>query len=126
MKRLLATAVAVAALSGCVRANVTPYRTLPPRPVQAVEVFSERVPEREFDEIGLIEVHGAQDSNYGKLVKRAQQEAAKIGADAIIVSRRPIKGADALVFSGPLKGASVRESEEPRIWVVAVAWKDRQ
>lgn len=114
--------LAILILPACIRANVTPYQTLAPTTADQVQVFSERVPNREFDEIGLIEVEGGQVVSYGKLIQRAQQEAAKIGADAIIVSRRPIKSASGLVIDGPLPGVAVQETETPRIWVVPIIW----
>jgi hypothetical protein len=117
--------VLAVALSGCVRASTTSYRALAPKPTpEAVEIFSERLPGREFEEVGLIEVTGPGAASYGKLVKRAQQEGAKLGADAIIVSRRPIRGASAVALDGPLPMVAASEDEVPRLWVVAIIWKD--
>lgn len=126
MSRMLLVAVTMLALSGCVRASATSYRTLPPKAsAEAVEVYSERLPERAFDEVGLIEVVGAEAASYVKLLKRAQQEGAKLGADAIIVSRRPIKSAAAVVNEvNGMTFASVQQGEAPRLWVVAIVWKD--
>lgn len=126
MRSVLLAGLIALALGGCVSANVTRYRTLEPKAsAEEVAVYTARLPDREFEEVGLIEVEGAKVSSYPELVKRAQKEGAKIGADAIIVSRRPISGAAAVVSEvGDATMASVREEEIPRLWVVAIIWKD--
>ena len=125
MSRRLLTSLAVVVLLGACapRVSVTRYRTLPAVQPTSVAVFTERTPDRKFDELGLIEVTGAQAHSYSKLIATAREEAAKLGADAMIVSRRPIKGASALALGGPLPGAAVEETETPRLWVVAITWR---
>lgn len=129
MKRLIAVAAVLLTLSGCVLidADVTPYSHHPPRDPVAVEVLSTGVPDAEFDEVGLIEVTGNYHATYGKLIARAREEAAAIGADAIVVSRRPITTRLAQVDPDWLgTGTAVGIAgvqEDPRIWVVAIRWK---
>lgn len=111
-------------MAGCVKVDVTPYQTLAPVDVGSVEVFTQQLPDREFAEVGLIEVVGAAATSYGKLIARAREEAAKLGASGVIVSRRPIESAAALVTDGPLGPmVTASQGETPRIWAVAVVWR---
>lgn len=127
VRSVLLAGLAAVALSGCVTANVTRYRTLEPKAsVEEVEVFTERQPERDFEEVGLIEVDGNFDSTYAELIEKAREEGAKLGADAIIVSRDPVEGPARVrgTTVGKTTLASARKTDIPRLWVVAVVWKD--
>lgn len=113
-------------LSACVTTNVVPYRTLPPKAsVEEVEVITERKPSREFEEVGLIEVDGAYGWTYAELVQKARQEGAKLGADAIIVSRDPIEGPTRATGRtiGNVSQVSAKRTDIPRLWVLAIIWK---
>lgn len=120
-------------LGACVRtrATTTAFRQLAPKASPAdVQVFTDARPTRPFEELGLIEVSkfGLGDG-YGPLIERARQEAARIGADAIIVTREP---RETEVGSGHVsaprrgKGQDIRTSratvEEPRIRVTAIVF----
>lgn len=121
-RRLALVALVASLTTGCVltRANVTPYNSFAPVPTDSVEVFTERAPQRDFEEVGLIEVVGNAFASYGDLVTRARREAGTLGASAILVSRRPINSASAFVGLGAV---TVVEQEAPRIWVIAITWK---
>ena len=70
------------------RASTTAYRTLPAKASPAdVQVFTDGRPSRAYEELGLIEVSKFGRADYGRLIARAREEAAKIGADAILVTR---------------------------------------
>lgn len=127
MSRMLLVAVTMLALSGCATTNVVRYRNLEPKEsVEAVEVYTERKPERGFEEVGLIEVDGAYGWTYAELIEKARKEGAKIGADAIIVSRDPFEGPTRATATtvGNTTRASARRTDIPRLWVVAIVWKD--
>ena len=115
-------------------ANVTSYSA--PRPAKAspdsVQVFTDVRPERPHTELGAIEVKSsplALKSDYGQLILEARQRAAQMGADAIVVTRRPIEHTTTTGSVTPNKkhkGSTYTEStstsETARISVVAIAW----
>jgi hypothetical protein len=134
VRPLASVALLAMVLGGCARtiASSTPYKQLPPKAsAEDVEVYTDARPDRAYEELGLIEVKkfGFGDG-YGQLVMRAKQEAARMGADAIIVSRRPHEITNT---SGGItnrkygRGQDVQIStsttEEPRISVTAIVWK---
>ena len=116
-------------------ANVTSYSA--PRPAKAsadsVQVFTDVRPERPHTELGVIDVKSsplALKSDYGQLILEARQRAAQMGADAIVVTRKPIEHTTTTGSVTPNKkhkGATYTEStstsETARISVVAIAWK---
>ena len=116
-------------------ANVTSYAA--PRPAKAsadsIQVFTDVRPERPHTELGVIDVKSsplALKSDYGQLILEARQRAAQMGADAIVVTRKPIEHTTTTGSVTPNtkhKGATYTEStstsETPRISVVAIAWK---
>jgi hypothetical protein len=129
----LCAAIAIVAI-GCARtiATSTPYEQLPPKVSAAeVSVFTDAKPDRPYKELGLIEVKKfGVGGGYGQLVLRAREEAAKIGADAIIVTRTPKTTTHTVgTVQKDRRGrnggivASSSEDEDPRITVTAVAWK---
>jgi hypothetical protein len=113
--------------------KTTPYRSLAPKASpDDVEVYTETRPERPYEELGLIEVKspvtGALSSN-GRLVVEARTRAARMGADAIIVTSRPIKSTVTnRIVTNRRRGRDVRYEtntvERARIQVVAVVWKE--
>ncbi|HEX6054098.1 MAG TPA: hypothetical protein VFZ21_32735 [Gemmatimonadaceae bacterium] len=128
----LTSLVAVA----CARpvATATTYKTLPPKASEeAVEVFTDVRPARPHDELGVIDVKSfgiSLHADYGKLILAARQRAAQMGADAIIVTRRPIEKTTTVGDVSRRKGnkggdyvESTSTSETARISVVAIAWK---
>jgi hypothetical protein len=114
--------------------SATSYRALPPKnSVEDVEVYTDVRPDRPHEELGVIDVKQglfALKGDYGKLILEARQRAAQMGADAIIVTRRPLEHT---TTSGNVskkknrKGETYTEStstsETARISVVAIAWK---
>ena len=128
--------IALTAIVACVppSANVTSYAA--PRPAKAsadsVQVFTDVRPERPHTELGVIDVKSAPlapKSDYGRLILEARQRAAQMGADAIVVTRRPIEHTTTTGSVTPQKkhkGATYTEStstsETARISVVAIAW----
>jgi hypothetical protein len=136
---ILATAAGVMAgssLGACAtpRASTTAYRTLPAKASPAeVQVFTDGRPSRAFEEVGLIEVSKFGKVDYGQLIARAREEAAKIGADAILVTREKdvVSTNTSGGVSGPNRrgGRTVNSStttlERPRVTVTAIAWTAR-
>ena len=115
--------------------NATSYKALPPKASSdAVQVFTDVRPEHPHEELGVIDVKSsplALKSDYGQLILEARQRAAQMGADAIIVTRRPIEHTTTTGNVTPRKknkgGGTYTEStstsETARISVVAIAWK---
>jgi hypothetical protein len=110
------------------------YRTLPPKAsVAEVQVFTDGRPSRAFEELGLIEVSKFGRADYGRLIARAREEAAKMGADAILVTREKdvVSTNTTGGVSAPDKrgGRTVNSStttlERPRVTVTAIAWSAR-
>jgi hypothetical protein len=133
---LLAAGLLAASAAGCAstRASATAYRRLPPKASAAdVQVFADGRPAREYEELGLIEVSKFGRADYGRLIARAREEAAKIGADAILVTRenQVVSTNTTGGVSGPNKrgGRTVNSStttlERPRVTVTAIAWSAR-
>ena len=130
--------VALAAIVACVppSTNATSYKTLPPKAsADAVQVFTDVRPDRPHEELGVIDVKPsplALKSDYGQLILEARQRAAQMGADAIIVTRRPIEHTTTTGNVTPHKknkgggtyNESTSTSETARISVVAIAWKN--
>jgi len=130
--------LALTAIVACVppSANATSYKTLPPKAsADSVQVFTDVQPERPHEELGVIDVKSsplALKADYGQLILEARQRAAQMGADAIIVTRRPIEHTTTTGNITPRKknkgGGTYTEStstsETARISVVAIVWKD--
>ena len=130
--------LALVAIVACVppTTNATSYKTLPPKAsADAVQVFTDVRPERPHEELGVIDVKSsplAIKSDYGQLILEARQRAAQMGADAIIVTRRPVEHTTTTGNVTPHKknkgGGTYTEStstsETARISVVAIAWKN--
>ena len=132
---VLAALVSVA----CTRpmATATAYKALPPKAsADAVEVFTDVRPERAHEELGVIDVKSSPLSvkaDYGKPILDARQRAAQMGADAIIVTRRPATSTTTVGNATRRKGnkgttytENATTSDTARISVVAIAWKARQ
>lgn len=125
MRLLLPLLITTFVISCAPRADVTAYRQLSPVSPSSVEVFTDRRPGRDFEEIGLIEVNqGNGWQGYGDLVAKAQEEAALLGANAILVSRRPIEGAVGFAIPGDIPTVAAQEDDAPRIWVVPIVWRE--
>lgn len=121
--------LALITLAACVTTRATPYSAQPVKAsAEDVEVFTDTPPSRDYEEVGLIEVEQpGLASNYGDLVLRARREAAKMGADAIIVTRNPKKSKELMETGSREKNGgrslTVIEKEVPRIMVKAIVWK---
>jgi hypothetical protein len=132
MLRHLTLVALTTMLAACAstQANTTPYTRLPAKAsAEEVEVFTDATPDRAFQEIGLIEVKNFGIGGYGQLVMRAREEAAQLGADAIIVKRTPVKKKEMIATTKGKNKSDRRtnvqtvEKTEPRITVRAIAWK---
>lgn len=121
--RQVAMIAGVLAMAGCatIRTDVTPYRTADSAvAVDSVEVISQEV-RADHEELGLIEVRAVTTTvTYGELILRARQEAAALGADAVVISRDPIHGAVATPVYGSVIAS---QTERARVWAVAIRWK---
>lgn len=133
--RQVAGAAALAIVIGCAHPIVssTPYKTLPPKAsAEEVQVFTDARPDRPYEELGAIEVKALRlpgNSDYGKLVLAARQRAAEMGADAIVVTRRPQESTTTVGSvrrdkrgNGGGYVESTDTSEQPRISVAAIVW----
>jgi hypothetical protein len=120
--------------AGCATAHVssTAYRQLPSRrTADEVQVYSDAPSGRAYEEVGLIEVSkNGLTGGYGMLIERARLEAARMGADAIIVTRTPRKYsttvANQVGHDRHGRGnfvATTTWHEDPRITVSAIVWK---
>ena len=128
---VLALAVVVACVPPVT--NATSYAARPAKAsADLVQVFTDVRPGRPHTELGVIDVKSsplALKSDYGQLILEARQRAAQMGADAIVVTRRPIEHTTTTGSVTPQKkhkGATYTEStstsETARISVVAIAW----
>jgi hypothetical protein len=133
---LAAGLLAGGSLGACAtpRASTTAYKTLPAKASPAdVQVFTDGRPSRAYEELGLIEVSKFGRADYGRLIARAREEAAKMGADAILVTREKdvVSTNTTGGVSAPDKrgGRTVNSStttlERPRVTVTAIAWSAR-
>ena len=133
LRRFAAAALLVAVACAPI-ATATTYKTLPPKASEdAVEVFTDVRPTRPHEELGVIDVKSmglSLTEDYGKLILAARQRAAQMGADAIIVTRRPVETTTTVGNVNHRKGKkgsgyteSTTTSEKARIAVVAIAWK---
>ena len=129
---LLLTAIAISCVAPATSA--TSYKALPPKASAAdVEVFTDVRPDRPHEELGVIDVKQgllAFKADYGMLILAARQRAAQMGADAIVVTRRPLEHTTTTGDVSKRKGKkgetyveSTSTSETARISVVAIAWK---
>lgn len=114
----VALLAALAAACAATRASVTPFTDAPGAGVapEAVEVIT-REPDGEFQELGMIEVTGNIVAGYDALVARARLEAAKLGADVVLISREPLRGANITPAGG---SAVATGTEVPRVWALAL------
>jgi hypothetical protein len=131
---LAAGLIAGGSLAACApRASTTVYRTLPPKAsVADVQVFTDGR-SRAYEELGLIEVSKYGRVDYGRLIERAREEAARIGADAILVTRETevvstntTGGVNAPDKSGTVTvNSSTTTLDRQRVSVTAIVWSDR-
>ena len=115
--------------------NVTAFEARPAKAsADSVQIFTDERPDRPHTELGFFDVKSsplALKSDYGQLILEARQRAAQMGADAIVVTRRPIEHSTTTGSVTPNKkhkGSTYTEStstsETARISVVAIAWKN--
>jgi hypothetical protein len=123
-----------AAACASTRANTTAYRQLPPKASpDLVEVYADGRPGRPYQELGVIEVTPfgiGGGEGYGRLIQRARIEAAKMGADAILVTRerRQTTNTSGVINAPQRNGSTTVQSststmDEPRLAVTAIVWK---
>lgn len=79
---------AVILLTACVKTNTTPMQALENEAIDAVQVFYSP-PDRPYDELGLVTTQTGQtilhDRSAAGMIRKLQEEALKLGADAVIV-----------------------------------------
>jgi len=79
------------ALGGCVTATFVPTvgTSYAPRPVDCeLEIFSSATPDREYEEIGIVEAEGsAWNSDLEDVLPAMREEACLAGGDGIILQR---------------------------------------
>ena len=81
--------ISILALSGCVTANFVPTgETYAPKsPNCRIEVFSSSLPERPYEELGIIEAEGsAWKADMEDVLPLLKEEACLAGGDAIILN----------------------------------------
>jgi len=81
--------ISIFALNGCVTANFVPTGEIyPPRsPDCRIEVFSSSLPERPYEELGIIEGEGsAWKADMEDVLPLLKEEACRAGGDAIILN----------------------------------------
>lgn len=109
------------ALAGCVTVDYLPLKAA--GPVKAdpskIEVFAKQLPTRAYDEIGMMRGKGDADSTLSMIIDALKVEAAKYGADAIIIGQI---GEHASGFF-PVFGATVIETETT-VQATAIRWKE--
>jgi hypothetical protein len=134
MTRSVAALALALTLAGCAPStHATAFRQVEPKSSpDEVSVFTDSRPDRDYEEIGTIEVSAGELSNsrYGDLIERARRKAAEMGADAIIVTRDPATRSTGLAYvppasrkHGQVVTGSSRTVEMPRIQVAAIVWK---
>jgi hypothetical protein len=86
MMRSLAVVLLLFAVIGCVRIkkDSVRYATLPSKPIALVELLPAS-PEKPFKVIGRVFVGGTPAANWQQLAEAAREEAAAMGADAIVL-----------------------------------------
>lgn len=112
---VVSTALLLLPLGGCVGASFIPTTAAvhPARePGCAVEVYSTMLPERDYEEIGLVEGEGTLwKSDLDDVLPELREEACRAGGDAIIL------GSEQKYVRG--------EDNEPVLWSVAtvIRWR---
>jgi hypothetical protein len=99
---------------GCVSATFVPtQRTYPPKGMSCdIEVFSSAVPDREYEEIGIVEGEGSWwKANLKDVLPKLLEEGCSAGGDALIVR-------DTDTFSEGEAGIRVQ-----RISATVIRWK---
>ena len=121
--RAVAVVVSAAVVAGCASATFIPTREIfPARPENcAIEVFSSKVPDRAYEEIGIIEGEGM----LGKeslldVLPEMKKEACLAGGDALILtsSERTVN------VSG--SGDFLSSDEELHAVATVIVWTDKE
>jgi hypothetical protein len=130
---LSAVSLSVAA---CARPIVssTAYGSLPPKAsVDDVQVFTDVRPQRVHTEIGVLDVRSfgiTSERDYGQMIVEARRRAARMGADGIIVTRRPQESTTTVGSMTRRRDGhgvyteTTSTQESPRVSVVAIVWSD--
>lgn len=94
MVKFIVLLVLVILLSGCASFGVARYNdqvNYPPTNPNLVKIFNSEPPQP-FEKIGELTCNAAPASSFNSINKRFQMEAAKMGADAVIVNTNLITG----------------------------------
>lgn len=108
-------------LAGCVRSEfiqTSPHNFRPTSP-NSIQIFSIKLPERPYIEIGMIEVDGPRLVSRSSLLRALKEKAAAVGADAILIGSRGEMSGGAVLINGRLVPVTRR-----MIQAVAIRWKD--
>lgn len=86
---------------GCVKRDSIRYVTLPPKPIEQVELLP-GPPNKPFRVIGNVFLDGAPASSWQSVADAAREEAARIGADAVFMGQAGEYQAGTVIMpSGP-------------------------
>lgn len=130
--RLALRSLTLLAVACAPAVKATAYRSLAAKASAAdVEIYTDVRPQRPYEELGIIEVKSSgigPNADNGQLILAARARAAAMGADAILVTLRPIESVTTVGHVAPRrKGGDYVEtesvSERSRISVVAIIWK---
>jgi hypothetical protein len=92
-------ALAAALAAGCIQTDAIHYLSLPPRPVEGVEVLP-GPPPRPYALVAQIVVEGGSGASYEALVAEGRRKAADLGADAIFVQEAGSRYAGSVIQPG--------------------------
>ena len=123
---LLLGVTLIVPLGGCVKAEYTELRpSAPAVTASTVEVFTSP-PGRAHEEIGLVNVEAPPAMAMEQVIEHAKQEAAKRGAQAIILRDFGTGNSGAVMIantSGPTPAYSAVPVRRKHLTAVAIRWK---
>lgn len=108
-------------ITGCISSKITPYPNIlyPSTRPETVQVF-QFTPSIPFEVIGEVEVNGAAAASWSIIEGRLKEEAAKIGGDAVIISK-----GRSLVAIQKVNPNLVMPIQSKHISGVVIKWKRR-
>ena len=108
-------------VAGCISSRVTPHPAMfyPPTQPEAVQIF-QFPPSIQFEVIGEVEVRGAAAASWSRVEWRLKEEAAKIGGDAVIISK-----GGSLVAVQRVNPNLVMPIQSKHVYGVVIKWKKR-
>lgn len=106
---------------GCISPKITPYTNIlyPPTRPETVQVF-QFTPSIPFEIIGEVEVSGAAAASRNRVERKLKEEAARIGGDAVVVSK-----GRSLVAIQRVNPNLVMPIQSKHVYGVVIKWKKR-